>query len=234
MTFQLPPPAPLEVDNITSHPPDLISFEYFVKACYAWGNWQIACGVPVEQLQDPATFVTETDFDRYQNVVSSWPRRAAQRPPSLLLMVSDLRTQAGATPMSFGSRLDLCHSQINDWMLANGVDPTNPNESKEERQARMNRERVRNHRLRNKTTDSTDPEEIALVEALRNAANNVHAGKAWLRGREKDHKLKRDETISSARSACAAAIRADTEYVTEAEKALVGAQVALDSYRINK
>jgi hypothetical protein len=114
------------------------------------------------------------------------------------------------------------------------VDPKNPNESKEERQARLNRERVRNHRMRHKTTDSTDPDEIALVEALRNAANNVHAGKAWLRGREKDHKLLRDQTISEARSACASAIRADTEHVTEAEKALVGAQVALDSYRINK
>lgn len=234
MPYEMPPPPPIEVDNITSHPADLISFEYFLKACYAWGHWQIAMGTPMEQLQDPRTFVTEADFERYQNVVNDWPRRAAQRPPSLPLMVSDLRTQPGATPVSFGQRLDTCHAQIMDWMTQNGVDPRNPNESKEERNARLNRERVRNHRMRNKTTDSTDPDEVALVEALRNAANNVHAGKAWLRGREKDHKLKRDQIISEARSACAAAIRADSDYVTEAEKALVGAQVALDSYRINK
>lgn len=234
MSFEIPAPPPIEFENITSHPADLISYEYFVKALYAWGHWQIGMGTPPEQLQNPATFVTEADFERYLNVVSTWPRRAAQRPPSLPLMVSDLRTYAGSTPISFAERLDTCHKQITDWMVANGVDPTNPNESKEERQARLNRERVKNHRLRHKTTDSTDPEEIALVEALRNAANNVHAGKAWLRGREKDHKLRRDGAISDARSACAAAIRADTDHVTEAEKALVGAQVALDSYRINK
>lgn len=232
--LHIPAPPPIEVDNITSHAPELISYEYFKKACYAWGHWQIAMGTPVAELQNPETFVTEADFDRFQNVVSNWPRAAAQRPPTLLLMVSALRTYAGSAPTSFGALLDTIHARILDWMQNNGVDPARPNESKEEKAARLNRERVRNYRLRHKQASSDDPEEAALAEAVRTAAKNVHDGKAWQRGREKDHKLLRDKLISDARSACAAAIRADTDHVTEAEKQLIAAQTALDIYRINK
>lgn len=232
--MQLPPPAPYEVDAITSHEPELISFEFFKKACYAWGHWQIASGVPAAELQNPETFVTEADFERFLNVVSNWPRRAAQRPPSLLLMVSDLRTRAGAQAMSFGARVDQQYASILTWMENNGVDPARPNESDEEKKLRMNRERVARHRQKNRQAKSDDPEEVALVTALRNAAHNVQAGKAWLRDRERDHKARRDAAIAEARAACAKAIVDDRAHVTEAEKVLVGAQTALDSYLINK
>lgn len=231
--MQLPPPPPYEFDAITSHAPELISFEFFKKACYAWGHWQIAQGIPATELQNPETFVTEDDFERYQNVVSNWPRRAAMRPPSLPLMVSDLRALPGAPAMSFGQRLDQQYALIEAWMINNGVDPTRPNESKEERDKRLNRERVARHRQRNKMPTSDDPREIELVARLRDAANNVQAGKAWLRNRESTHKAVRDVALAEARATCANAIAADRAHVTEAEKALLDAQTALDQYRLN-
>lgn len=232
--MQLPPAPPYEVDTITSHEPDLIPFEFFKKACYAWGHWQIAMGTPMEQLQNPETFVTEADYDCFLNVVNNWPRAAAMRPPTLLLMVNDLRTMPGATATSFAQRLDEQHERILDWMTNNGVDPTNPNESREERAKRKNRENVARYRQRHSQPKSDDPEEVRLVEALRTAAQNVQLGKAWLRERERDHKAKRDVAITEARSACAKAILEDTAHLTEAEKKVVDAQTMLNSYRINK
>jgi hypothetical protein len=229
MTF-IPPPA--ELDNLTAYTPDMIAYPYLIQACYAWVKWKVDSGVPPEQFQQrPEVFVTEMDLERLCNVVSNWPRAAAQRPPTLPMLIDDLRTPPGQTPVRFLDRLIMFETRINSWMVQNKIDPAYPNESKEDKQKRQNAKRQREWRQRTAQPRTGAPEESALVVALRTAAENLKQARAWGREEEKKAKVTRDIAIAQAREACGKQIQWVQEWVDKAELAVLEAQKAVDNYK---
>lgn len=228
------PPEQMIVLRTTA--PDLIAFPYLLQACYAYGHYQIACGVDPSQLQDPRTFVTEADLERFVDVVSKWPKAVPMRQlqaPTLDSMVSDLRIHPGQEPFTFAQRLDWAHDNILRWMEQNKVDPNNPNETKDERKARLNREAVKRHRQRNAIAKSEDPMEQQLTDAVRTLARSVQAGRSWAKTAEADAKRVRDAAIEAAKAQCVSTISGARAAVANEEHKLTLAQAELDAYKSN-
>lgn len=236
MSVSLPPPQPEQLEILRTTPADLIAYPFLLQCCYAYGHWQIACGTPVEQLQTPEAFVTEADLERFVDVVSRWPNSAPTatlRKPDLFGMVHGLRTPIGIQQRTFAEQLDWHVAAITRWMEHNKIDPAHPNETKEERKARQNREGVRRHRQRNAVAKSSDPEEQRLTEQVRALARSVQDGRSWAKRAEAEAKRVRDAAIEAAKAQCVSTISAAKAAVANEEHRLNLAQGELDAYTSN-
>ncbi len=97
------------------------------------------------QTMEPEAFYQPGDLERFQLTVAWWPKDAPPvvSPPLLELMLKGVGTLAGTPPpTTFSQDLTAQWMRCHDWLVAEGRDPKNPNESAEERRKRMARQRV--------------------------------------------------------------------------------------------
>lgn len=184
------------------------------------------------EFQDVDKFFQPGDLQTLANVVKDWPRKdgAPLRPNPALLMTA-IRVHEGSNPLTFAQALAVSVARMRAWCEVNKLNPDNPNESAKERSNRKAAERMRNMRARNALTNVTDPEEIALLAALRNAKANLATGRAWVKTHEDTAKAARDAAIAAAKEAYAATVSGFHAHLEVATKQVQTAQAALDQYR---
>lgn len=198
-------------------------------------EWLRASGVDPSHIADPVAFVQDGDLQLHSNVVSEWAHDAppTHRAPKLYDILQHLRTTHANEPVSFQTVLDWYSARLREWAVANRRDPDNLNETKAEREARLNRERVARHRLRH-AAGSDDPQLDGLIKAAKAADANAVAGKRWLKGEIQQAKLDMDAAIARAKADRSERVARAEAAVLEAEAQARSAKEAVDSYRINK
>lgn len=240
MTYQLPPPEPASFDYMRTCDPATVRTEWFRAACAEWLHWQNQCGV-TDRMQRIDDFFREGDLQNFCNVVSWWPKSAPAnlRCPTLADMITCLRIMGdnpNVIPPTFADALEARVERVKSWMATKRMDPDNPNETREERAKRMNRERQRAWQLR-QTGASDDPELNALMEAARHESEQLSAAKAWMKREIAAAKGAEGVAIAAAKGARAARVSAAEEAVAGQEKRMLDAKAVLDAYkarRINK
>lgn len=207
----------------------------FWHCCTDYVAHNVKAGIPASDFQDPAQFFKQGDLQHYANVQSAWsPDPKAPRLPGLADMLTSLRVLPGSEPRTFAQAIDFHHDRLRDWARKNKHDPDNLNETKEERERRLARDRMRRKRAKDADVDITDPGEMELVRALRAAKENLKAGKSWLRSQESAAKLAYDAAVEQAKLHRAQTVSACQQHVSAAEQKVLDAERALSSYRINK
>lgn len=217
----------------TANPLHVKEIEFW-HCCTDFVAHNIASGIPEDQFQDPAKFFKPGDLQHYCNVQSVWSQDArAPRLPGLDMLLTSLRVLPDTKPMTFAESVDFFYERLRQWARDNKHDPDNLNESKEERERRLARERMRRMRAKVADTDITDPGEMDLVRALRAAKENAKAGRAWLREQETAAKHAYDAAVAQAKLHRTQTVSACQQHISSADQAVVDAQRALDNYRIN-
>ena len=211
---------------------NVVKWEHFIQCLVDHAQYLRASGVSDEHIQDPYTFAQPGDLQSFHNVVIWWPTDApaTHRCPTLYDMLQGLANISGGTAFTFSATLDWYVDRIKQWLVANRRDPDKPNESKAEREARLNRERVARHRLRN-MPGSDDPELDALIRAAKDAVENAAMGRKWLKGAESQAKIDCDAAIAAAKLARADTVSKARAAVAQAESQAHAAQNALDAYK---
>lgn len=210
---------------------NIVQWEHFLQCLVDHAEYLRASGVPEEHIQDPNRFAEPGDLQSFHNVVMWWPQDApaTHRCPTLHDLLLNLQIH-GDTPRSFTHALDWHVDRVKLWLAGTRRDPENPNESKAERDARLNRERVARYRLRN-ATESDDPDLNALVRAAKAAVESAAQGRKWLKGVEKQAKSDCDAAIAAAKLARADTVSKAIAAVEAAEVQAHAAQSALDAYK---
>lgn len=212
-----------------------VQWQHFQQCLVDHAEYLRASGVPAEQILDPLTFAEPGDLQTLSNVVSWWPHDAplTHRPPTLYMLLQGLRDLNGNAPPTFSHLLDWYVDRVKQWMLTARKDPDNPNETKAEREARLNRERVARHRLRH-SKETGDPQLDGLIAAAKAADANALAGKRWLKGEIQQAKADMEAAIARAKAERSERIARAEAAVLEAEAQARSAKDAVESYRINK
>lgn len=215
--------------------PAIVKEIEFWHCCTDYVAHNIKAGIPAQDFQDPAQFFKQGDLQLYDNVRNAWSNDPkAPRLPGLADMLTSLRVLPGGKPQTFAQSLDFFHERLRSWARANNHDPDNLNETKEERNRRLSRERMRKKRAKDSEVDVTDPGEMDLLRAVREAKENLKAGKAWVRGQEEAAKLAYDAAVAQAKLARSATVSSAHAWVDQASRKVDEAERALESYHINK
>lgn len=189
-------------------------------------------GVHPAEFQDVDIFFKPGDLQTLANVVKDWPRKeGAPRAPNPASLLMSIRTPDGSTPYTFEQALGVTVARMRAWASANNLNPENPNETPKERSNRKTAERMRKMRARHAQTDVTDPEEIALLAAVRAAKANLATGRAWVKTNEDAAKAIRDAAISAAKEAYATTVSGYHVHLKGAAEQVQIAEAALDQYR---
>lgn len=226
---------PASVTWLQTADDNTVQWTHYQQCLLDHAEWLRASGVPVEQIHNPYTFAQPGDLQTLQNVVSDWPRDAppSQRAPTLYMLLQGLQIKGGVSEGNFDSQLRWYVHRNTQWLIDNKRDPDNPNESKKERDARLNRERVARHRLRH-AAGSDDPNEHELIMRAKAAEENASQGRKWLKGAIQQEKLQCTADIAARKLQRDQTIQAYTQAVADAEKQAVDAKAVLDAYRIKK
>lgn len=225
MSYNTIPPS---VAWLATTDSETVQWVHFAQCVVDWDTYLRNEGVT--DLPNPSTWTQPGDLQDYSNVVSWWPNDApaSHAMPTLHRLLQHYRSDA-----TFGHALDWYVERAKAWMLANKRDPSNPNETKAEREARLNRERVARHRLRH-TEGSDDPELDALLKAAKAADHNAVEGRRWLKGEIQRAKSDMDAAIAQAKLDKAERVQRAEDAVAQAELQARTARDAVDNYRINK
>ena len=214
-----------------------VRHEWFITACYEWITWQRAAGVTDEFLV-PEQYAQEGDLQTLATVVSWWPKNAPARyrAPSLAAFIQDLRVRGDAGCSSMAMRIDYYVNRVREHIQREGGDPQNPNETKEERAKRKNRERQKRFQLAHAESNSDDPVLDGLVATMRAEAQSLTQGKAWLKRELAQAKAAEQAAIAHARAARAERVSAAEAAVAAQEQRMLDAKAVVDAYkdRINK
>jgi hypothetical protein len=210
-----------------------VRLEHYRMCLIDYAEWLRANGVPDDHIADPHTFVADGDLQLHSNVVSEWPKDApaTHRAPTLYTILMGLRIVDGSEQPRFFSILEWHVKRMREWLVGNRRDPDNPNETKEQREARLNRERVARHRLRH-AAGSDDPELNRLLQVAKAAVDNVTAGRKWIKGAERQAKADMDAAIAAAKAARAATVSSYQQALQLAEQQAHAAQEAVEQYRL--
>lgn len=232
MSFVALPPSCAWLQTANS---ESVRWEHFIQCVVDYAAWLRASGMDAIHIYEPAQWVNPGDLQSYSDVVSWWPADApaSHAAPSLFTLLQHLRIAEGSAGETFNQALQWHVARVRAWLAANRRDPENPNESKAERDARLNRERVARHRLRH-MAGSDDPEEHALIERAKTAEANASAGRKWLKGTIQQEKLQCTTDIAARKLHRDNTIAAYTQAVADAEKQAMDAKTVLDQYRANK
>lgn len=211
-----------------------VKWEHYQQCLLDHANYLLASGVPQDQIVNPYKFAQPGDLQTLQNVVSWWPKDApaTHRAPTLYMLLQSLRIMDGQ-PTTFDAQLQWYVARVKAWMLESKRDPDNPNETKEERNARLNRERVARHRLRH-AAGSDDPVEHDLIQRAKAAEESASQGRKWLKGAIQQEKVQCTADIAARKLQRDSTIASYTQAVADAEKQAADAKRVLDEYRINK
>lgn len=224
---------PASVSYMQTADPHVVQREWFIMACHDWINWKRACGL-VFEAQDPERFCLPGDLQTLCNVVSWWPKDAPirLRPPSLALFLEDLPIRDDVT-ITFSQRLQIQADHARTWVSERGGNVDNPNESKEERARRKNRERQRAWQMRN-AEGSDDPELHRLIQLAKHEAEQLTQAKAWLKRELSAARVAEQAAIAAAKAARANRISELESAVAGQEKAMLDAKAIVDAYKANK
>lgn len=114
-------------------------------------------------------FDVNTDLANYAMARDWWPKTdklpAQFAFPTIFVLCADYWDEDPRIGATFAERLLIRGNAVSTWMLENGINPLNVNETPEERRARLNKEGVK--RLRAKRKGGTPDAEYA--EALSSA-----------------------------------------------------------------
>lgn len=226
---------PASVSWLQTADDNTVQWQHFLQCLVDHAEYLRVAGVPPEQIMNPVAFAQPGDLQTLSNVVSWWPKDAplTHRAPTLYTLLLGLRNLDGNAPRTLGHLLDWYVDRVKAWMVGARKDPDNPNESKADRDARLNRERVARHRLRN-APGSDDPDEHALIERAKAAEESASQGRKWLRGAIQQEKLQCTTDIAARKLLRDQTIAAHTQAVALAEQQALDAKAILDAYRINK
>lgn len=226
---------PASVTWLQSADDNSVQWQHYQQCLLDHANYLLASGVPQDQILNPYTFAEPGDLQTLQNVVSWWPvdAPATHRAPTLYMLLQGLHDIDGNAPRTLGHLLDWYVDRTKQWLGTNKRDPNNPNESKVEREARLNRERVARHRLRH-AAGSDDPVEHDLILRAKAAEESASQGRKWLRGAIQQEKVQCTADIAARKLRRDSTIASYTQAVADAEKQAADAKRVLDEYRINK
>lgn len=225
-------PIPVSVAWLQTANDETVQYEHFVQCAYDHAEWLKASGVPESNISNPATFVTPGDLQTLSNVVSWWPKDAPNNyaAPTLYQLLQDLRHNG--VSLSFADSLAWYVERIKEWMRVHKFNVDNPNETKGEREARLNRERVARHRVRH-SPEASDPELAAFQRAHKEAMESLAAGQKWMKQYEKETKAQLKVDIANAKAAQSQKMKEAFEHVAAAAKRSEDAKLALDTYIIH-
>lgn len=114
----------------------------------------------------PAQYVTQADLDSYLKALDWWPKDAPahMQAPTLETLAQTILYTPPLEPITFATALNTLAANVVVWLESEKRNVANPNESKDERRKRLNRERVGRHRDESKMRETASPEKIAKVE----------------------------------------------------------------------
>ena len=231
-------PVPASVAWLQTADPNLVREEHFIQCMTDYIKWQRASGVPETYgFTDPAAFVEYGALQEYINVVSWWPKAPnAPRLPTLYQLIveskfshADIGPERSAPCMK--ELVDVAVADVRKWLEDNGGNPDDPNETKEERAARLNRARVAKHRALHQSEFTDDPELNNMIIAMKNAERNAAAGRKWLKGEIKAAKTDMDAAIAKAKLDRADRVQRAEQAVALAESQAAGAREAIAQYK---
>lgn len=231
--------VPASVAWLQTADPNVVREEHFIQCMTDYIAWQRASGVPEEYgFTDPHAFIEYGALQEYMNVVSWWPKAPnAPRLPTLYqMMVESKFLYADAEKDSINVPclkflVDDAVADIRKWLEDNGGNPDDPNETKEERAARLNRARVAKHRALHASEFTDDPELNNMIIAMKNAERNAAAGRKWLKGEIKAAKTDMDAAIAKAKLDRADRVQRAEQAVALAESQAAGAREAIAQYK---
>lgn len=215
---------------------NFVTHEHFVQCCQDYCEWLRASGVPENQIHTWVNgFVFPGDLQTYANVVSWWPKNApaSYAPPTLFTIMQDLRLQPDGPQTKFVESLDWYVERVKEWIRVQRMSMDNPNEDKEERERRLNRERVARHRIKH-MPGSDDPEEQALISEAKAAQDSLSEGRKWIKSYERETIALMKVEIAECKKRQAQKVMDAQSHIAQAERRVEAARAALDSYRFNK
>lgn len=234
MSFVIPKVRPDSYDWLAQQNPETLQFEHFVLCAQDYVRFFVEQGIPADEFQAVDRFVQPGDLQNLSTVVKDWPRKEGAPPvPTPASLLDSIRIKVGGVH-TFRVALDTSVARMRAWAEATGLNPDNPNETSKERSNRKTAERMRRYRARVSDTDIQDPEEMALVRAVRVAKDNLAAGRAWVKMQEDAAKTAYDAAIAAAKLARATTVSNAQAYLQPASQAVDVAQAALDQHRASK
>lgn len=212
---------------------DVVRYEWLIQAAHEYIAWKRSAGITLD-AQVPEQWVQPGDLQTLSNVVSWWPADAPPRyrAPSFAVLMDDLFIKDGEI-WSFTQRLEWFVVRVREWVRTEGGNPENPNESREDRARRKNRERQAAYQARNRR-GSDDPEHDALIQRARHEAEQLRQAKAWLKGEIAAAKGAEQAAIAAAKGARAERISAAEAAVAGQEKRMLDSKAIADAYRSSK
>lgn len=232
-------PVPASYAWLQTADPNTVRHEHFIQCMTDYITWQRACGVPDEYgFTDPETFIEAGGLQEYINVVNWWPTDPkAPRLASLSQMITlskflyeDARKDSINVP-TIKYLIDDEIERARKWLKDNGGNPDDPNETKAEKAARLNRARVAKHRTLHANEFTDDPNLNALIIAAKNAERSAAAGRKWIKGEIKQAKSDMDAAILAAKSERVARVQRAEEALALAERAAADAQEVVRQYK---
>lgn len=162
------------------------TFDDIKEQLNAQSQQLVASGQPPRPYDQ---FITEADIATYEQAIAWWPNPEVveelpphMQAPTPYLLASNYADLSHPHGTTFAQRLNHYVQTVCHWLTANGYSPQTPNESKEERKARKNREAQA--RFRTSAKQAADPllqQRIDVeVEALGELTRNRDAALAEL------------------------------------------------------
>lgn len=235
MSFAIPKVYPDSYIWLEKQDPELLPFKDFVACAHDYIRHNVEQGIPADQFVPVEQFVQPGDLQTLSTVVKEWPVKEGAPPvPTMATLLTSIRIVDPSKRNTFARSLDIMVARMRAWAEVAGLNPDNPNESKKERSNRLAAERMRRYRGRIADTDIQDPEEMALVRAVKAAKDNLAAGRAWVKMQEDAAKAAYDAAIGAAKLARAQTVSNAQAHLQVARESVETAERALESYRINK
>lgn len=235
MSYVIPDIFPASYKWLEQQDPSKLTLDHYKACAQDYIRHSVEQGIPLEQFMPVEQFVQDGDLQTLANVVSNWPLKEgappAPTPASLLIAIRSFDATKATT---FTQALDATYQRCRKWMEANKLNPDNPNETPKERNARLSAARMRRKRQRDAEVDYTNPEELALVRAVREAKDNVTACRKWIKAEEIKARDAYDAAVAQAKAQRAATVSAAQAWLAPTLEKLSDAERALESYHINK
>jgi len=232
MIFVPPKTHPDSYQWLRDHNPETLTYLDAIACARNYVEFFSEMG---QSTQDPVRFLQAGDLQTFCNVVKDWPAmEGAPRKPNIADIMLSLRIIDPTNVRTFAQDLDFMWQRCRAWLADKNYDPDNPNETPKERQNRLAAARMRKWRGRLNERNIDDAEEMALVRKLREAQDNAKACRKYVRDQEAAAKTAYDAAVAQAKLARSATVSAAQAWVPQVDQAVVDAERALESYRINK
>lgn len=205
-----------------------LNYDWFISACKVWIEWKSTAIGSGDHMQEPHLWATPESVARINTVVTWWPIGAPRTlpPPKVIHLIDSLRVYEGKPAQSLNDVLDQYVDRVKVWIVENKLNVDNPNETKEERGRRLNRERQRRYQA----GVGKNPEMASLSATAAQELESLKVGKAWLREEKKLAKAAEREALKEVRLAYNARVKAAELAVEAQEERLQKARDAINNY----